>query len=345
MAKGLIHPAEDLKMLPFWIVAKVFYGPLSEDLTQRLTKLAPMREKIFGYVIRGGLPRFSWSRFLPTRANKELRQFKQSWKQFNEDALQHAKVHAPSAPIVHMAAAVENGEINEEQLLQTIDEALFANLDVTTGGLSWNLVFLAVHAKAQERLRKEMRDVEAQGGGGSGGEAALDAYIQDRSTYLAACVLESSRLRPLAAFSVPQAAPTAREVDGYVVPAGTSFVVDAYALNVRGDEWAPDHAAYRPDRFLGGRDTHRRYLFWRFGFGPRQCLGKHMADVMIRATLVHLVRNYDLSLLSDDIWSRNKDCWITHPDFLLRCKKRVEEKVQPTAPVEKSGFGVSCGYA
>ncbi len=329
-------------MLPFWIVAKVFYGALSEDLTKRLTKLAPMREKIFGYVIRGGLPRFSWSRFLPTRANKELRQFKQSWKQFNEDALQHAKLDAPSAPIVRMAAAVENGEIDEEQLLQTIDEALFANLDVTTGGLSWNLVFLAVQPKAQERLRKEMRDVEAQGGGG---EAALDAYIQDRSTYLAACVLESSRLRPLAAFSVPQAAPTARDVDGFVVPAGTSFVVDAYALNVRGDEWAPDHAAYRPDRFLGGRDTHRRYLFWRFGFGPRQCLGKHMADIMIRATLVHLVRNYDLSLLSDDIWSRNKECWITHPDFLLRCEKRLEKKVQPTGPVEKSGLGVRCENA
>ncbi|MCJ1247525.1 hypothetical protein MMC30_004739 [Trapelia coarctata] len=126
-----------------------------------------------------------------------------------------------------MHSAVAAGEISEEQLLQTLDESLYANLDVTTGGLSWNLVFLAAHPDVQSRLRSEVAEAEAKG--------ELNGYILNRSSYVAACVLESSRLRPLAAFSVPQAAPTARDVDGYIIPAGTSFIVDGYALNVRNE--------------------------------------------------------------------------------------------------------------
>ncbi|KAI0126668.1 cytochrome P450 [Xylariales sp. AK1849] len=311
--RGLVHPAEDLKMLPFWIVAKVFYGPLPPHLTHKLSQLAPLRERVFKYIVRGGLARFSWARYLPTAANAHLREFKQAWEAFNTDALLHAQANNPEAPIISMHAAVVEGRINKDQLLQTLDEALYANLDVTTGGLSWNLVFLAANLHVQKRLRNEIAEAESRN--------EIDTYILDSQSYLAACVLESSRLRPLAAFSVPQAAPTDRDVDGYVIPAGTSFVVDAYALNVRNGAWSPDNTTYRPDRFLGGRSTKHRYLFWRFGFGPRQCMGKHVADLIIRSVMVELVRHYELNLLDGAAWERNRDSWITHPDFLLRCVK------------------------
>ncbi|THC96849.1 hypothetical protein EYZ11_003673 [Aspergillus tanneri] len=314
--QGLIHPTDDLKMLPFWIVAEVFYGHLPTFLIKELDDLAPLRERVFKYVIKGGIHRFSWTRWLPTAANADLNKFKQAWRGFNHRALRYAQANNLQVPIAHMQAAVAAGQITEEQLLQTLDEALYANLDVTTGGLSWNLVFLAAHPEVQSQLRHEISEAESKN--------ELHAYITNRATYLAACVLESSRLRPLAAFSVPQAAPTAREINGYIIPAGTSFIVDSYALNVRNEAWMPDNNAYRPERFLGGRGSDRRYLFWRFGFGPRQCMGKHVADMVIRTTLAHLVHHYDLSLLNGGVpWTRNRESWITHPDFQLRCLKRA----------------------
>ncbi|KAK4184508.1 cytochrome P450 [Podospora australis] len=336
MGQGRIHPAGDMKMLPFWVVAEIFYGrSLSAELKDELRHLAPVRERIFHeHVIQGGLPRFSMSQYLPTRANAELRAYKQAWKEFNQRAVAFACVSEPDAPIIQMQEAVASGDITEEQLLQTLDESLYANLDVTTGGLSWNLVFLAAHPEAQSRVRAEVLAASREG--------RLEGYLLDRTTYLSACVLESARLRPLAAFSVPQAAPTDREIDGYVIPAGTSFIVDAYALNIRNEAWAPDNEAFRPERFLaslGGRDhgdrdgdrggiktaSELRYLFWRFGFGPRQCMGKHAADLIIRATLAYLVQNYELGLLSDDAWVRSRECWISHPDFQLRCVRRPDE--------------------
>ncbi|KFA71898.1 hypothetical protein S40288_09521 [Stachybotrys chartarum IBT 40288] len=198
---------------------------------------------------------------LPSRANAELRAFQTRWKVFNDLAYAHAAARDASVPIVQMYEATQSGQMTWDQLLQTLDESLYANLDVTTGGLSWNLVFLAANQDVQERIRAEGQLAHDKG--------RVDSYVRRDSTYLAACVLESSRLKPLAAFSVPQAAPTAREVDKYVIPAGTNFIIDSYALNIYSDTSAPDNTTYRPDRFLGRRGSELRDSFWQFGFGPR----------------------------------------------------------------------------
>lgn len=315
LRNNLIHPAEDLKMLPFWVVAEIFYGDLTSELKDQLRVLVPLREDLFKHVIRGGLSRFSWMRFFPTEANKALAVFKQQWQIFNQTAYKHARLSASPPPIVPMFEAVVQGTITSEQLYQTLDEALFANLDVTTGGISWNPVFLAAYPDCQERLRAEVM---------SNAPADFHKYLLSSSSYLAACISESSRLKPLAAFSVPQSAPTDRVIGGYVIPAGTNFIVDSYALNIRNKYWGPDPTVYRPDRFLKMSTVKSRYHFWRFGFGPRQCMGKYVADLIIRALLVYLVKNYRLGMLETGTeWQRSSESWITHPDLLLRCEKRV----------------------
>ena len=219
-----------------------------------------------------------------------------------------------------MFAAVESGTIDQEQLYQTIDEMLFANLDVTIGGMSWNPIFLAANPEYQERVRSEIQSVDCED------TKAVEAYLQCSTSMLAACIVESARLKPLAAFSVPQSATSDRIVGGYLIPAGTDFVVDAYALNIRDTAfWGNDTATYRPERFLEAKasKTSLRYHFWRFGFGPRQCMGKHVADMIIKQLLVFMLRRYELSLAGiEDQWAKKRESWITHPDFRIGCKTR-----------------------
>ena len=330
LRSGLLHPAQDLKLLPFWIVAEVFYGELSAEQVAALNALIPLREELFNkYIIRGGLSRFSWMRFFPTEGHRALADFKTRWEAFNCAAYERARTRASgegsvsAPPIVAMFEAVDDGTITREQLLQTLDEALFANLDVTIGGVSWNPVFLAVNTDAQDRLRDEVLSLSSSR---EDSQKDIRRYALSSSSFLAACVSESARLKPLAAFSVPQAAPTDRIVGGYVVPAGTNFVVDSYALNVRNEYWGANATAYEPERFLRMSATRARYQFWRFGFGPRQCMGKYMADLIIRALLMHLVRNYRLGMpvgaaKGTEEWARSSESWITHPDLLVKCEK------------------------
>jgi hypothetical protein len=103
--------------------------------------------------------------------------------------------------------------MDTEQLLQTLDEMLFANLDVTMGGLSRNLL---LHPRCWQ-LRS----------------------------------LEPARLKPLAAFSVPQSVPTTRRVGEFLVPPRTNFIVDTRAVNIHNLFWGDDGETYRPAAFLG----------------------------------------------------------------------------------------------
>jgi cytochrome P450 len=259
---GTLHPARDLKMLPFWIICDLFYGQLPARFTEELKGLIAIREGLMKHAMSGGIVQFNLSRMLPMQANRDLRVFKSQWRRFNSELVAYWQARNCAAPIVEMYDAIEAGKVSEDQVLQTLDEAIFANLDVTTGGLSWNPVFLAAYPECQEKLRLEINQAQKDG--------RMDQYLQSTSTYLHACILESSRLKPLAAFSVPQSAPTDRVVSGYKIPANTNFVVDAYALNIRSDHWGPDNDTYRPERFLAVDNVKLRYVFWRFGFGPRQ---------------------------------------------------------------------------
>jgi cytochrome P450 len=323
LKQGVLDPVEDLKFLPFLIIGDVLYGPMTAVMEDELCAMAPLRERLFQSVIKGGVARYSWSQYLPTEANHALREFRSRWIAFNQGAYRRSiDLKGTETPVHQLFAAADRGLITADNVYQTLDEMLFANLDVTMGALSWNPVFLAAHPRVQEELYTTIQATQDTEG------PAIPKYLQRSSTYLAACILESSRLKPLAAFSVPQAAPTERILDGYVIPGGTNFIVDAYALNVENDFWGMDRYDYRPDRFLELKGSDLRYHMWRFGFGPRQCLGKYVADLILRIFLVHLVREFKLGFEDSQgrdskEWKRDLDNWITHPKIKLTCTPRT----------------------
>lgn len=47
LQEGFLHPAEDLKFLPFWMIAEIFYGELPLQLSDWLKCLIPLREGLF----------------------------------------------------------------------------------------------------------------------------------------------------------------------------------------------------------------------------------------------------------------------------------------------------------
>jgi cytochrome P450 len=289
-----VRPADDLKFLPFWIVCDIIYGDLTETMEMQLLQIFPLRDRIGREVTRGGFSRFSISRFFPTSLNHTLREFKKKWRDFNDQTYQEAQIAALGSrhPIISMYAAVEDGRISKTELLHTLDELTFDNLDVITANLGWILVFLAANSSTQEEVRAEITKIR-----NTGSPDAWANYLSGSSTLLMACVLESTRLKPTAPVSINQAITTDRIIDHFLIPAGTNFLVDTHALNVADPYWGEDSTIYRPKRFLEGRRmASMRYHFFRYGFGPRQCLGKNVADLFLKATVAYLVENYRLDL-------------------------------------------------
>ena len=354
LAKGIFHPVSDLKFLPYLTLVRIIYGPLPTELLDELAALRPIREEIFKKAIAGGVSRFWISRYLPLATNGLLWEYKTRWAAFNASARSHAAIISAKKttneegattacmPILHMYESMDRGEINEEELLQTLDEIIWANLDVTMGGLSWTLVFLAANQPAQSKLRDEIFSMRSQSTRSNDKntqvhtslpECSFDEYLSSTSsTYLNSCILEAARLRPVAAFSVPQAAPTPRILSSYIIPAGTNFIIDSYALNVENPIWGADRKEYRPERWReleqttekGGSGT--RYVYWRFGFGPRQCMGKYVVDLILRQAVVEILARWRLELEESDkgradSWDGQSGEWIHHPNMHLRCVK------------------------
>jgi gliotoxin/aspirochlorine/mycotoxins biosynthesis cytochrome P450 monooxygenase len=51
---------------------------------------------------------------------------------------------------------------------------------------------------------------------------------------------------------------------------------------------------------------------WRFGFGPRQCLGKNVADIILRVIVAELLQCYHLRAVEGV--GLQADSWIGLPD-------------------------------
>ncbi|CAI6331123.1 unnamed protein product [Periconia digitata] len=69
-----------------------------------------------------------------------------------------------------------------------------------------------------------------------------------------------------------------------------------------------------------------RYRFWRYRFGPRQCLGKNVADILIKVLLAYMVEDYDLSCavgdkLIDGKMDRVADTWIASSNATIACDR------------------------
>jgi len=294
-----LKPGEDLKLLPFWIVCDIIYGDLSNSMEAQLRDIFPLRDRIGKEVTRGGLSRFALSRFLPSTTNRTLQLFQKKWLEFNDEAYRIARIaqetnSASRHPILEMYAAVHDSRMSKTELVHTLDELTFDNLDVITANLGWILVFLAANPSTQEGVRAEIAEVRADEDAEAWGK-----YLSNTTTLLMACILESTRLKPTAPVSINQATPTDRVIDNFLIPAGTNFLVDTHALNIADPYWGIDNEVYNPKRFLDGKGkrlTSMRYHFFRYGFGPRQCLGKHVADLFLKSTVAYLVEGWRFGL-------------------------------------------------
>lgn len=95
--------------------------------------------------------------------------------------------------------------------------------------------------------------------------------------------MESMRLSPPTFFSLPEQSGQHKVLPGGgVLPAGTPVIIDAWTLNRRSEVWGTDSLEFDPTRFRDLKASDYRYSLWRFGMGPRKCVGQFFADKIIK---------------------------------------------------------------
>ena len=189
-----------------------------------------------------------------------------------------------------LTAADEDGNgLTDIEIMDEVDTFMFEGHDTTTSGISWTLYCLAKYPEHQEKIRAEVRNVLM-------GREWLDYDDLKELKYTQWCIKEAMRLYPpVPGFFRKLSKDT--ELDGVVVPQGTSISVIIAALHRHPDIWEnPDE--YNPLRFhpsnADGRDP---YAYLPFAAGHRNCIGQNFALNEERVVVATIINRFHVELV------------------------------------------------
>ncbi|KKY39069.1 putative cytochrome p450 monooxygenase 2 [Diaporthe ampelina] len=314
----VVNAAQALTRYPYYEIANMFYSNLNQQETDRLWDLGQLFTKAFASVIDGGINRSKLTKWLNTDAWKLTKTYIDQWEEFNASAFKRRVDAGINDQVVALFQAAEAGKVGREEVLQTLAESLFANLDVTTHVMTSCVILLADNTMVTEDLRREFAEHADD----------IDTYLGKKDTLLHYCLLESLRLQPVLSYSFPEKPPREKILGGYRIPKDMTCVVDAHAINIRNPFWGSDSREYRPSRFFSIPATKLRYNLQAFGYGPRKCLGNNISDKMVHALVYQLFTQYDFVVRpnmkkeNDYYFKTDKTNWLGLFDVELEMKRR-----------------------
>ena len=87
-------------------------------------------------------------------------------------------------------------------------------------------------------------------------------------------------------------------IGGYQIPKGVILWTMVVTMHTEPEFWGPDVLSFNPERFANGVNAACKlpHGFLPFGFGPRICVGQHLAMVELKMLIASLVSNFSFTL-------------------------------------------------
>ncbi|KAK9784239.1 hypothetical protein SCARD494_13023 [Seiridium cardinale] len=193
----------------------------------------------------------------------------------------------------------------------------------TTGSLLCGLMFyILANDTVRSRLEEEIHSAFED-------ESQITLAAATNLPFLHAVVEETLRIYPPVPIGLPRIVPKGGSIiSGKFVPEGTTVSVAQYAA-YRSETHFSDPDSFLPDRWLNVDNPayakDERQVVQAFSYGPRNCIGKHLAYAEARLIMCHLFWNFDLTLSSRCTdWNKQKIFihWKKSP-LLVKVQRRM----------------------
>ncbi|KAH7921636.1 cytochrome P450 [Leucogyrophana mollusca] len=323
--KDLIIESADLQSeLPFKMIARRLFGEtMDEKLFRELYSLNKVHERIMANAfLVGKIHQWKLVSYLPTKANYDNKWFQKHWAELLHRVAREGKEKGISTAVGVMYDTMQSGGMSFDEFSHTVDEMLFTNFDGATMSVSWVVTLVAQNPDIQARLVAEIAGVLKDETLGATRSERLTAYMMKTNSLLHYCCLEASRLNPVLYFALPEVIHEAKTLGGYYLPKHSSIIIDAFTINRTAPIWGKDAEVYRPDRFATLSPADYRYSLWRFGMGPRKCVGQYFGDKMVKVCLFQIIEQYEVTAFGN--LGIRSDKFVSSPAATLRFRPRAQ---------------------
>ncbi|KAJ8344482.1 hypothetical protein SKAU_G00318110 [Synaphobranchus kaupii] len=182
-----------------------------------------------------------------------------------------------------LATLILQGKLPLEDIKASVTELMAGGVDTTSITLLWTLYELAKQPELQEELRAEIAAARASSQGDMVEMLKMVPLVKG-------ALKETLRLHPVAV-NLQRYITEDIVIQNYHIPSGTLVQLGLYAMGR--DHRIFQHAEqYLPSRWLQGYPRYFRSLG--FGFGPRQCLGRRIAETEMQLFLVHMLEKFKI---------------------------------------------------
>ncbi|XP_041996191.1 sterol 14-demethylase-like [Salvia splendens] len=187
---------------------------------------------------------------------------------------------------------------SESEVTGLLIAALFAGQHTSSITSTWTGAYLLCNPKYMSAVLEEQKTIVQK----HGNEVHYDVLAEMEVLYR--CIKEALRLHPplimLLRSSHSDFTVKTKEGEEYDIPKG-HIVATSPAFANRLPHIYKDPETYDPDRFAPGRDEDKAagaFSYISFGGGRHGCLGEPFAYLQIKAIWSHLLRNFEMELVS-----------------------------------------------
>lgn len=257
--------------------------------------------------------------FIPTTYNRKIRKSKNNINKLIEDIIKsrieliNRGDDAPNDLLSFLVNHENLGQMNHKQLRDEIITLFMAGHETIANTISWTFILLCKNPSYFEELKALANEVFNDDG--------LDLEILEGDNIARSIICESMRLHPTVWVFTREAIED-DVIRGHKVPKGSMMVLTPYFTHKSEKYWERP-MTFEPNRFKGIKNINANspgVKYYPFGYGPRMCIGNHMALIEAQIILLSFCRDFYFKIKNEEEIKEN-------PGFTLSPLNNYDLKV------------------